>query len=260
MMLDDLFDLVTVARGADAIRARLARLAADGVGASIADAVFENDLEALGIAALDHRFSVGASGLGLGLAHGLIASGSAQRHDRSVLAGHPIAEPAACLAGSCSRATLEQIVRAEQSMPVLRLDPEKLANGDSEVHHALDWAAGRLAHGPILIASSAPPEMVAALQARHGRVAAGLAIEQSLAAIAEGLVTLGVRKLVIAGGETSGAVVDRLGLGAFELGPEIAPGVPLLRALGSHHQMLLALKSGNFGGPAFFTDALGMMG
>ena len=255
-----LVDLATVARGADAIRARLARLAADGVGASIADAVFESDLEALGIATLDHRFSVGASGLGLGLARGLVTAGAVERHDRSALAGHPIAGPAACLAGSCSRATLEQISRAEQSMPVLRLNPEKLVDGGMEVRHALDWAAGRLTQGRILIASSAPPDLVAALQARHGRVAAGLAIEQSLAAIADGLITLGVRKLVIAGGETSGAVVDRLGLGAFELGPEIAPGVPLLRTLGSRNQMLLALKSGNFGGPAFFTDALAMMG
>jgi uncharacterized protein YgbK (DUF1537 family) len=94
----------------------------------------------------------------------------------------------------------------------------------------------------------------------HGREAAGHAIEQSLAAIAEGLVERGMRRLVVAGGETSGAVVDRLGIPAFELGPEIAPGVPVLRTVGKDHgDMLIALKSGNFGDVDFFTDALELM-
>ncbi|RWG37585.1 nucleotide-binding domain containing protein, partial [Mesorhizobium sp.] len=113
---------------------------------------------------------------------------------------------------------------------------------------------------PVLIASSGSPEVVSALQARHGRDAAGQAIEQSLATIAEGLVELGVRRLVVAGGETSGAVVDQLAIPAFELGPEIAAGVPALRALGSPHgELLLALKSGNFGGDRFFADALAVL-
>jgi uncharacterized protein YgbK (DUF1537 family) len=255
-----LVDLATVAPGPEAIRDRLARLTAEGNGAAIADAVFERDLEAVGAAALDHRFSVGASGLGLGLARGLVAAGTVERHERTTSGRQGLAGAAACLAGSCSRATLEQIAKAEQTMPVLHLDPEKLVAGDAEVRRALDWAAGLLTQGAILIASSAPPDVVAALQARHGRDAAGHAIEQSLAAIASGLVELGVRKLVVAGGETSGAVVDRLGIRAFELGPEIAPGVPLLRTLGTPPEMLLTLKSGNFGGPEFFTDALRMMG
>jgi uncharacterized protein YgbK (DUF1537 family) len=112
----------------------------------------------------------------------------------------------------------------------------------------------------VLIASSAAPEQVAAVQARHGREAAGHAIEQTMAEIAEGLVQAGVRRLVVAGGETSGAVVDRLKIPAFLVGPEIAPGVPVLRTVGARSaEMLLALKSGNFGGPQFFLDALGLM-
>jgi uncharacterized protein YgbK (DUF1537 family) len=111
----------------------------------------------------------------------------------------------------------------------------------------------------VLIASTAPPGEVQALQARFGREAAGQAIEQAMAGIAEGLVEAGVRRLVIAGGETSGAAVDRLGLKAFSIGPEIAPGVPVLRTVAGGPEMTLALKSGNFGGPGFFADALALM-
>ncbi|MGH6715635.1 MAG: nucleotide-binding domain containing protein, partial [Bradyrhizobium sp.] len=104
------------------------------------------------------------------------------------------------------------------------------------------------------------PDKVAALQARHGRDAAGHAIEQAFADIAEGLVQAGLRRLVVAGGETSGAVVDRLHIPGFLIGAEIAPGVPVLRAVGARQgAMLLALKSGNFGGPEFFSDALELM-
>lgn len=255
-----LVDLATVADGSESILKRLAQLAAEGIGAAIADAVFESDLEAIGAAALRQHLSIGASGLGLGLARGMIAAGIARHHEKSAPQGKPIGGPAACLAGSCSRATLEQIARAEQTMPVLRLDPEKLMNGRAEAQRALDWAAEQIAFGSVLIASSSRPDEVSRLQARHGRVATGNAIEQCLAAIAEGLVERGVRRLVVAGGETSGAVVDRLAIPAFELGPEIAAGVPLLRSIGSHHgEMALALKSGNFGGAAFFSDALAMM-
>ena len=111
----------------------------------------------------------------------------------------------------------------------------------------------------MLIASSAEPDDVAALQARFGREASGHAIEAALAEIAAGLVEIGVRRLVVAGGETSGAAVDRLGVNAFRLGPEIAPGVPLMRTIGRDGgEMQMALKSGNFGGQDFFARALAM--
>ena len=145
-------------------------------------------------------------------------------------------------------------------MPVLHLDPDQAIKGKDEARLALAWARERLGSHPVLIASSAAPEQVAALQARHGRDAAGHAIEQAMADIAEGLVGAGVRRLVVAGGETSGAVVDRLGIPGFLVGAEIAPGVPVLRAVGAKAgDMLIALKSGNFGGPAFFSDALALM-
>jgi 3-dehydrotetronate 4-kinase len=256
-----LVDLQTVAQGADAVRARLAELAAAGVAAAIVDAVFDRDLDAIGLAALDHRLSVGASGMGLGLAKGLVATGRVRLHAAQEAAGGPpVGGPAVCLAGSCSQATLAQIAAAEQAMPVLRLDPDALLASAGAVQQALDWTSQRLGKGPVLIASSAGPEAVAAVQARYGRAAAGHAIEQAMAALAAGLVERGVRRLVVAGGETSGAIVDRLGIPAFLVGPEIAAGVPVLWTAGeADRRMVLALKSGNFGGPTFFTDALALM-
>ena len=255
-----LVDLAAVARGPATVRTRLADLSARGFGAVIIDAVFASDLETIGDVALDHRLSVGASGFGLGLARGLIASGKVKADASNTVSDAPVGGPAACLAGSCSQATLQQVANAEKVMPVLHLDPEQVVAGQGEARRALGWAGERLKEGPILIASSSTPDQVQAIQARHGRDAAGHAIEQAMADIAEGLVQSGVRRLVVAGGETSGAVVDRLRIPGFLVGAEIAAGVPVLRAVGAGGgEMLLALKSGNFGGGEFFADALKLM-
>jgi len=255
-----LVDLGVLAQGADAIRARLAELAANGTGAAIVDAVSDRDLEVIGKVALDSRLSVGASGIGLGLARALLTAQPAQPVASNALPDAPVGGAAACLAGSCSQATLQQVARAEAIMPVLHLDAEAIVAGPDESRRAIAWARERLGQGPVLIASSATPERVAALQSRHGRDAAGHAIEQAMAGIAQGLVQAGVRRLVVAGGETSGTVVDRLEIPGFLVGAEIAAGVPVLRAIGTGDgAMLLALKSGNFGGPDFFADALELM-
>jgi uncharacterized protein YgbK (DUF1537 family) len=254
-----LVDLASVARGDDAVRDRLADLVKQGIGAAIIDAVFDRDLETIGSVAIGHKLSVGASGIGLGLARALVASGRVTASSGADT-GKAVGGPAACLAGSCSQATLGQIAKAEQVMPVLHLDPDKVIAGPDETRRALVWAKERIGNSPVLIASSSTPDQVAALQARHGRDAAGHAIEQAMADLAEGLVQAGVRRLVVAGGETSGAAVDRLGIPGFLVGAEIAAGVPVLRAVGAREgDMLLALKSGNFGGPDFFSDALRLM-
>ncbi len=254
-----LVNLATLTRGADAVRARLSELAGQDIGAAVIDAVFDADLETIGAVAADHRLSVGASGIGLGLARALVKSGKVKAAS-SAASGTAVGGPAACLAGSCSQATLGQIANAEKAMPVLHLDPDRVVAGSEEARRAVAWAIERINSGPVLIASSAPPEQVAALQSRHGRNHAGHAIEQAMADIAEGLVRSGVRRLVVAGGETSGAVVDRIHIPGFLVGEEIAAGVPVLRAVGAKNgEMLLALKSGNFGGPQFFSDALALM-
>src|SRR5207245_1924977 len=219
-----LVELAVLSRGADAARVRLADLVGQGVGAAIVDAVFDRDLETIGTIALDHRVSVGASGIGLGLARALVASRKVRPDTSAATADAPVGGPAACLAGSCSQATLGQIANAERVMPVLHLDPERAVAGREEARRALAWARERLEQGPLLIASSSTPDQVAALQARHGRDAAGHAIEQAMADIAEGLVRSGVRRLVVAGGGSSGAEVDGLGIAVFLAGDAMATG------------------------------------
>ena len=210
-----LIDLMTVEQGSEAVSRARAELSAQGYGTAIVDAVFERDLEALGDAAAESAFSVGASGLGLGLARALARGRSAASHASTLEA---VGGRAAILAGSCSRATLEQIAAVENEIPVLRLSTQKLIEDAEEIGRALAWAKEHIEAGPVLIASSEEPEQVAALQARYGRDKSGHAIEHALAEITSGLVALGVRRLAIAGGETSGAAVDRLGVSAFRLG------------------------------------------
>ncbi len=252
--------LADVDKGEAAIAARVQALAAEGYGAAIVDSVLDRDLAPMGRVAAKTPLSVGASGLGIGLARALIEEGAVKPADASDLGGAAIGGPIAALSGSCSAATLNQVAQAEGWGQVLRLDTAALVSGPQEAQRAIAWAAERIKDGPVLIASSAPPEQVQALQARFGREEGGRAIEDAMAVIAQGLVDLGVRRLIVAGGETSGAVVDKLGLPAFAIGPEIAPGVPVLRTVGQEGpQMVLALKSGNFGGPDFFADAARLM-
>jgi 3-dehydrotetronate 4-kinase len=255
-----LVPLQVVEQGVEAVRAALAKLAAAGTGAAIVDAVNDQQFEILGQVALDSPISTGASGLGIGLARALARLDTVAERAAETPAATP-GRFSAILAGSCSKATLEQIAVAETAMPVLRLDVDKLLAGGEGTAAALAWARARLGDGPVLIASSNTPAEVAALQKRHGGAAVGEAIESALAEIATGLVEAGVGRLVVAGGETSGAVVNRLGLQGFLIGAEIAPGVPALRVIGRAHAGLgIALKSGNFGGADFFSRALGMLG
>ncbi|MGO7358617.1 four-carbon acid sugar kinase family protein (plasmid) [Rhizobium leguminosarum bv. trifolii] len=256
-----LVDLTTIAAGPGAVKARLDSFRTAGVTAVIADAIFERDLETLGEVALETPVSTGASGLGLGLARALVRSGRISSGGATTTdAIRPVGGLSAVVAGSCSKATLHQLDIAERSMPVLRLDPEQLLAGPDEIAAAISWAGDRISAGPVVVAASAAPETVSRLQSLYGREATGHAIETATSIITAELVERGVRRLVVAGGETSGAAVDRLAIPAFLIGPEIAPGVPVLRTVGNAQgDMLLALKSGNFGGEDFFTAALAMM-
>lgn len=246
-----LLPFAVVEQGLAAVRGSIA---AAGQGALIADAITANHLDVLGEAALDMPLSVGASGLAAGIARALARGGLGAR-------SIPVPnEPghAAILAGSCSAMTLRQIDVAAGHMPVLRLDMDRLlAEPDAVVDEAAGWARARLADGPVLIASSTDSATVRRLQQRHGDLETGQRVEAALASLAGHLLAVGVRRLVVAGGETSGAVVDRLGLQAFLIGDEIAPGVPVLSTLGTRHPGLrVALKSGNFGDERFFEKAL----
>jgi uncharacterized protein YgbK (DUF1537 family) len=166
-----------------------------------------------------------------------------------------VAGAAAVLAGSCSRATLGQIGLARDHVPVFDLDPLAAADAEALAAGAIEWASGKLGTTPIVIAASAPPDKVTAVQQKFGRDAAGALIEDAMARIAAALVERGVRRLVVAGGETAGAVVSRLGVRTLLIGGEIDPGVPWTYAESGDTPLLLALKSGNFGARDFFLKA-----
>jgi uncharacterized protein YgbK (DUF1537 family) len=248
-----LVPFTTVEQGAAATRQAMMRLAEQGRRYAIVDAVTDQHLLAIGEAAAQHALITGGSGVAMGLPENFRRAGLLPaRGDAASLP--PMQGMAAVVAGSCSRATLGQIGLARDHVPVLELDALATPDAAALTAQALEWVAGKLAADrPVVIAASAPPEKVAALQAKLGRDAAGALIEAAMAAIAEGLIARGVGRLVVAGGETSGAVVQRLGVTALRIGPEIDPGVPWTFA--EPRGLHLALKSGNFGARDFFLKA-----
>jgi 3-dehydrotetronate 4-kinase len=161
------------------------------------------------------------------------------------------------LSGSCSAQTNAQVAHWMKSHPAFRIDPLRLAGGEDLAAAALAWAQPRLAAGPVLVYATAEPAAVREVQAKLGAQRAGELVERCLAQVARGLVDAGVRRLVIAGGETSGAVVNALGVHVLRIGPQIDPGVPWTSSTGEP-RLALALKSGNFGGVDFFDKALEM--
>ncbi|MFN0162873.1 MAG: 3-oxo-tetronate kinase [Burkholderiales bacterium] len=247
----------TVARGAAAIRERIAALRQDQVEMAIVDAVSDADLLAIGEACEDLALVTAGSGVGLGLARNAAAKGRlAHMKEAGVLPA--LGGASAVLSGSCSVATNAQVAEWLKSRPGLRIDPLALAGGKPVVEEALAWAKERLGAGPVLVYATNTPEEVRAVQSRLGVAAAGKLVEDALAGVARGLVDAGVRKLVVAGGETSGAVVQALGVRMLRIGAQIDPGVPWTLAEGGPVPVALALKSGNFGGVDFFSKALGI--
>jgi uncharacterized protein YgbK (DUF1537 family) len=247
----------TVEAGVETTRAAIAELRADGIAYGVADALTDEDLLTLGAAATDHRLITGGSGLALGLPANFRRRGLLGEPRPAAL---PAAQgPALVLAGSCSQATRGQVAHVREDWPSLRLDVDRLAADEPVAAEAVTWARAQDPATPLLIYASADPEEVAATQARHGRERAGALVEAAFGHIARELVAAGWRRLVVAGGETSGAVVSSLGVRALRIGPEIDPGVPWTETLDAPH-LALALKSGNFGSRDFFAKALGMLG
>ncbi|MBX6323836.1 MAG: hypothetical protein IRY94_18630, partial [Rhodospirillaceae bacterium] len=155
-------------------------------------------------------------------------------------------------------ATLAQVEQMRRTHLARAVDPLALADGRDVVGEILAAARPALGTEPVLVYATAPPEEVKRVQERLGRERAGALIEQALARIARGLVEAGVRRLVVAGGETAGAVVQALGVTALRIGPQIDPGVPWTASTGDP-PLALALKSGNFGAPDFFLKAFRML-
>jgi uncharacterized protein YgbK (DUF1537 family) len=256
-------DFAVVRAGRAAVASALRTAADEGVTHLIVDAVGDDDLRTIGAAALDAgefgraggvTLICGGSGIALGVPQalrerGLLGGGSGA----SSLPATP--GRAAVLAGSCSSATRAQIARARaDALPVFDLSERSLDEPEARVAEALAWADGALGERPIVVVASDTPERVSENQRRYGSADAAQRVEGMLAAIARGLRERGVGRLVVAGGETSGAVVAGLGVDALRIGPEIDPGVPWTATF-DDPPLALALKSGNFGGEDFFSRA-----
>ncbi len=254
-----------VAKGAAALRAVVDERQADAAKVSpgiidIADAITNQDLMVLGEALADLPLVTAGSGLALGLAAAYIRRGLVKADARA--AQLPKAgSKAVVISGSCSVATNGQVQHwLATGKPALRIDPRDIANGQPVAARALDWHAQQ--KETCLIYATSPPEEVAQLQKAYGANALGEQIEHCFSDIARGLIAQQVRRFVVAGGETSGAVVNGLGVQILKIGETIDPGVPWTAGqvgqplLASPEPVLLALKSGNFGTEDFFTKAL----
>ena len=243
-----------VSKGAQAISTAFSNLEAQGQGYAIVDAIDDEDLYAIGGAIAGHKLVTGGSGVALGLPENFRRAGLLGKSETaSVLPA--IEGLGAVVSGSCSVATNSQVEHWKKSRPSFSLDPLLLANGHDQVAQALAWAKDLIQQGPILIYGSAQPETVKLAQQKLGVEAAGQIVEDALSAVAVGLYEMGVRKLVVAGGETSGAVVKALKIKALRIGATIDPGVPWTLGL-RDDPVALALKSGNFGTVDFFEKAL----
>lgn len=240
----------------------LAQLRADGVRIAVADAIDNSDLLALGEACAELPLITAGSGVALGLPPAYQRRGWWAPSD-SAANLTAVQGPGAVLSGSCSQATNAQVARwIADGRSAIALDPLALHRGQQSAEALLAQALPLLSQGPVLLYATAEPERVKAVQAALGVAAAGALVEATLAALARGLVQAGVRRLVVAGGETSGAVVQALNVPQLRIGAPICPGVPWTEAAlpGSGEPMWLALKSGNFGGVDFFADALRQAG
>ncbi|MCW1411250.1 four-carbon acid sugar kinase family protein [Rhizobium sp. 1AS11] len=256
-----LVDYEVVARGASAVAARFKKLRREKCAYAVVDALFDEDLVQLGMACADLPLVTAASGLAIGIARNARRGNDGSQNDAKdgARAGDlpEVGGLQAVIAGSCSITTQGQVAMMRERHPAFQVVPADLAAGRGVVGQALEWAAARLAQEPVMIYATAASDAVTATQQDLGVEQAGRMVEDALSAIASGLVDLGVRQLIVAGGETSGAVVNALRIRGLLIGPEIDPGVPWTVTLPSndHPPLALALKSGNFGTPDFFLKA-----
>ena len=241
-----------VAQGDSAIRDEMRKLQESGARLAIVDAITDEHLRAIGAACAGMRLLTGGSGLALGLPENFRRQGLLKAATAGALPaidGHAVV-----LSGSCSAATQRQVAHMQQHCESYALDARALGRGTDVVTAALAWATPRLSANPLLIYSTAAPDEVKKVQQALGREQAGMLVEQALSRIARELVGRGVRRVVVAGGETSGAVVTALGVGGLRVGAEIDPGVPWTVSI-DDAPIALALKSGNFGSDDFFLKA-----
>jgi uncharacterized protein YgbK (DUF1537 family) len=234
--------------GAEAIAARLEAEHASGHRMIVVDALRDADLMQIGLAAKGLPLVTGGSGVALGLPANFGLS-------PAQVPWQPQSGKAAILSGSCSTATRGQIAHHIAHHPSLRIEPAEVISGTQTPDAVAQWLAET--DGLPLAYSSADPQDVAKVQAEFGTDIAAHALETFFGEIAKALVQRGVTRILTAGGETSGAVVEALDIRSLEIGPEIDPGVPALRASDT---LVIALKSGNFGSMDYFEKAARQLG
>ena len=252
-----LADRVAVAAGVEALQTRLAALAAEGVAHVVVDAVENADLAVIATACADHPLITGGSALAMNLPAIYRDRGWITTPAQAAALPH-VAGGAIVLSGSCSAMTQAQVTAYLPVVASYRLDPLELAaEGPGKAH---DWLAAQDPSRGAMIYATAAPDQVRAAQQQLGTQHAGMVVEAALAALAVQARNRGVRRFVVAGGETSGSVATALGLTRLTVGREIAPGVPWTYGISAGHTVAMAAKSGNFGGPGFFADALAQLG
>jgi uncharacterized protein YgbK (DUF1537 family) len=255
-----LIALPIVRAGAAPVRREASALGQAGTRYAIADAVDDSDLLVLARVAAEAPLVVAGSGIGAMLPAAYREAGRLAAASGAGAAALPaLAGRAAVIAGSCSAMTQKQVRHFAPQASVVRVDPLAFPDASGLLHATLHQVDAALRDArPLLVVSTVPPEALAAVQSELGRDRAATFVEQTLAGVAHHLVSGGVRKLVVAGGETSGAVVSALGIKALDVGPQIAPGVPWTFTRDAQ-PLALALKSGNFGAEDFFSQALAML-
>ncbi len=251
-----LVNRLAVARGGDVIKSSLDSLKKEGVAHVVVDAVADADLEAIAHACQNMPLITGGSALAMPLPYLYIKNGelselSAQRVTPQT------GNASIVLSGSCSAMTRQQVATYIQTTPSFKLDPIMIARDG--VAAALGWLEDQPMDVVPILYATAEPEDVAAAQAELGLEMAGDTIEQALADIAVAACAKGIRRFLVAGGETSGAVTKALDISTLDVGDEIAPGVPWCFSNCGGNSIAIALKSGNFGKETFFADALKML-
>ena len=253
-----LVNSATISAGSAAVRASIDGQAADGARIVIVDTLSDADLMTLGAACADMPLVTGGSGIALGLAANVVGSGKVSPRPAATSMAAPPGR-AVVLAGSCSAATLGQIAAAQAAgIPTLAIDVEQLASGQQSAAEIAEWVTAQPVDQPALVYSGTDAAALAKVHARLGREASGALVEQTLADVAARLQAKGFARFIIAGGETAGAVVAALGARVLEIGPEIDPGVPWTRNI-QGPDLVLALKSGNFGARDFFIKAWSLL-
>ena len=243
-----LVDAATVDQGPQAVRDRIAALRTDGVRRR-AGRDQRRASGDLGQAVAHMALVTGGSGLGYGIARALSDGADAQAED----AGAPLSGPAVVISGSCSVMTNRQVAAYRALAPTLDVDVDRcLADADAYGAELAEWVLAQPPGRAPMITATADPARLREIQGQHG-AAASEAVERTFAAAAARLAEGGITRFIVAGGETSGSVTQALKVTGFAIGPQIAPGVPWVRAVDK--PLSLALKSGNFGAETFFTDA-----